>query len=102
MGGGYLIPNAQNQNTATRLLNKAQSLPANEFERYFNEFKEANADFDFEKFAEIFENSTSFEGAEKALIKAFKGENYPIAEKLLFELGANAELLGYFLQSEKD
>ena len=111
LGGGYLNPNAQvdisktentTQNTATRLLNKAQSLPANEFERYFNEFKEANADFDFEKFAEIFENSTSFEGAEKALIKAFKGENYPIAEKLLFELGANAELLGYFLQGDKE
>ena len=109
--GGGLIPNAQvdiskmekaTQNTATRLLNKAQSLPANEFERYFNGFKEANADFDFEKFAEIFENSTSFEGAEKALIKAFKGENYPIAEKLLFELGANAELLGYFLQGDKE
>ena len=84
-----------------RLLNKAANLPANDFERYFNEFSEKNADFDFEKFAEIFENSASFEDAEKALLAAFEGENYPIAEQLLFELGANAELLGVFLQGDK-
>ena len=89
------------QALAARLLNKAQSLPANDFERYFNEFSEKNADFDFEKFAEIFENSASFEDAEKALLAAFKGKNYPIAEQLLFELGANAELLGVFLQGDK-
>ena len=86
---------------AQRLLNKAATLPANDFERYFNEFSEKNADFDFEKFAEIFENSASFEDAEKALLAAFEGENYPIAEQLLFELGANAELLGVFLQGDK-
>lgn len=92
----------QNSNElAQRLLNKAANLPANDFERYFNEFSEKNADFDFEKFAQIFESAASFEDAEKALLEAFKGENYPIAEALLFELGANAELLGVFLQGDK-
>ena len=59
------------QNTVARFLNKVQALPANEFEGYFNEFKEENADFDFEKFAKIFENATSFEEAEKSLNQSF-------------------------------
>lgn len=91
-------PNAQSQ----RLLNKANSLYADEFDRFFAEFKEQNADFDFEKFESIFENSSSFENAEKALLKAYKGEEFAKAEKVLASLVANGAILGDFLGGEND
>lgn len=91
-------PNAQSQ----RLLNKANALYADEFERFFAEFKEQNADFDFEKFENIFENSSSFENAEKSLLKAYKGEEFAKAEKVLASLVANGAILGDFLGGEDD
>lgn len=91
-------PNTQSQ----RLLNKANSLYADEFERFFAEFKEQNADFDFEKFENIFENSSSFENAEKSLLKAYKGEEFAKAEKVLASLVANGAILGDFLGGEND
>lgn len=84
-------PNAQSQ----RLLNKANSLYADEFERFFAEFKEQNADFDFEKFESIFENSLSFENAEKALIKAFDKNELEKIEQILMNLVQNAQILGF-------
>ena len=84
-------PNAQSQ----RLLNKANSLYADEFERFFAEFKEQNADFDFEKFESIFENSSSFENAEKALIKAFDKSELEKIEQILMNLAQNAQILGF-------
>lgn len=89
-------------NPAKRLLNKANTLYADEFERFFAEFKEQNADFDFEKFESIFENSSSFENAEKALLKAYKGEEFAKAEKVLASLVANGAILGDFLGGEND
>lgn len=83
--------NAQSQ----RLLNKANTLYADEFERFFAEFKEQNADFDFEKFESIFENSSSFENAEKALIKAFDKNELEKIEQILMNLVQNAQILGF-------
>lgn len=84
-------PNAQSQ----RLLNKANSLYADEFDRFFAEFKEQNADFDFEKFESIFENSSSFKNAEKALIKAFDKSELEKIEQILMNLAQNAQILGF-------
>lgn len=97
-----LETNAQQNAQSQRLLNKANSLYADEFERFFAEFKEQNADFDFEKFESIFENSSSFENAEKALLKAYKGEEFVKAEKVLASLVANGAILGDFLGGEND
>lgn len=82
-------------NPAKRLLNKANTLYADEFERFFAEFKEQNADFDFEKFESIFENSSSFENAEKALIKAFDKSELEKIEQILMNLAQNAQILGF-------
>lgn len=97
-----LETNAQQNAQSQRLLNKANTLYADEFERFFAEFKEQNADFDFEKFENIFENSSSFENAEKALLKAYKGEEFAKAEKVLASLVANGAILGDFLGGEND
>lgn len=89
-----LEKNAQND-TAKRLLNKANTLYGDEFERFFAEFKEQNADFDFEKFESIFENASSFENAEKALIKAFDKSELEKIEQILMNLAQNAQVLGF-------
>lgn len=89
-----LEKNAQND-TAKRLLNKANTLFADEFDRFFAEFKEQNADFDFEKFESIFENSSSFKNAEKALIKAFDKSELEKIEQILMNLAQNAQILGF-------
>lgn len=89
-----LEKNAQND-TAKRLLNKANTLFADEFDRFFAEFKEQNADFDFEKFESIFENASSFENAEKALIKAFDKSELEKIEQILMNLAQNAQVLGF-------
>lgn len=89
-----LEKNAQND-TAKRLLNKANTLFADEFERFFAEFKEQNANFDFEKFESIFENASSFENAEKALIKAFDKSELEKIEQILMNLAQNAQILGF-------
>lgn len=89
-----LEKNAQND-TAKRLLNKANTLFADEFERFFAEFKEQNANFDFEKFECIFENASSFENAEKALIKAFDKSELEKIEQILMNLAQNAQILGF-------
>ncbi len=96
-----LEKNAQDD-TAKRLLNKANTLYADEFDRFFAEFKEQNADFDFEKFESIFEKASSFENAEKALLKAYKGDEFAKAEKVLLSLVANGAILGDFLGGEND
>lgn len=83
------------------LLNKAQNLHLSEFDRFFADFEEQNADFDFEKFKGIFENASSFENAEKSLIKAYKGEELKRAEDLLAELVANGVVLGEFLGADE-
>ncbi len=90
-GAQEFAKNAQSQ----RLLNKANTLYADEFERFFAEFKEQNADFDFEKFESIFENSSSFENAEKALIKAFDKNELEKIEQILMNLVQNAQILGF-------
>lgn len=97
-----LEKNAQQNALSQRLLNKANTLYADEFDRFFAKFKEQNADFDFEKFESIFENSSSFENAEKALLKAYKGEEFAKAEKVLASLVANGAILGDFLGGEND
>lgn len=89
-----LEKNAQND-TAKRLLNKANTLYGDEFERFFAEFKEQNANFDFEKFESIFENASSFENAEKALIKAFDKSELEKIEQILMNLAQNAQILGF-------
>ena len=90
-----LETNAQQNAQSQRLLNKANSLYADEFDRFFTEFKEQNADFDFEKFESIFENSSSFENAEKALIKAFDKSELEKIEQILMNLAQNAQILGF-------
>lgn len=97
-----LEKNAKSNAQSQRLLNKANTLYADEFDRFFAEFKEQNADFDFEKFESIFENSSSFENAEKALLKAYKGEEFAKAEKVLASLVANGAILGDFLGGENE
>lgn len=77
------------------MLNKANTLFADEFERFFAEFKEQNANFDFEKFESIFENASSFENAEKALIKAFDKSELEKIEQILMNLAQNAQVLGF-------
>lgn len=90
-----LEKNAQQNALSQRLLNKANSLFADEFDRFFAEFKEQNADFDFEKFESIFENASSFENAEKALIKAFNKSELEKIEQILMNLAQNAQILGF-------
>lgn len=90
-----LEKNAQQNALSQRLLNKANSLFADEFERFFAEFKEQNADFDFKKFESIFENASSFENAEKALIKAFDKSELEKIEQILMNLAQNAQILGF-------
>lgn len=90
-----LEKNAQQNAQSQRLLNKANSLFADEFDRFFAEFKEQNADFDFEKFESIFENASSFENAEKALIKAFDKSELEKIEQILMNLAQNAQVLGF-------
>ena len=91
-----LSENAQSD-TAQKLLNKANTLYLSEFDRFFAKFKEQNAEFDFETFESLFENVSSFENAEKALIKHYKGEELQKAESLLAELVANGAILGEYL-----
>ena len=90
-----LEKNAQQNAQSQRLLNKANTLFADEFECFFAEFKEQNADFDFEKFESIFENASSFENAEKALIKAFDKSVLEKIEQILMNLAQNAQILGF-------
>lgn len=90
-----LEKNAQQNAQSQRLLNKANSLFADEFDRFFAEFKEQNADFDFEKFESIFENASSFENAEKALIKAFNKSELEKIEQILMNLAQNTQILGF-------
>lgn len=90
-----LEKNAQQNAQSQRLLNKANTLFADEFECFFAEFKEQNADFDFEKFESIFENASSFENAEKALIKAFDKSELEKIEQILMNLAQNAQVLGF-------
>lgn len=93
----FLSKNSFKQNEALRLFNKARTLSADEFERFFVQFKQENADFDFEKFEMIFQNATSFERVEKELLNEFKGEELKRAESLLFELAANSVVLNEWL-----
>lgn len=90
-----LEKNAQQNAQSQRLLNKANTLFADEFECFFAEFKEQNANFDFEKFESIFENASSFENAEKALIKAFDKSELEKIEQILMNLAQNAQILGF-------
>lgn len=90
------------QTEGLKLFNKATTLTADEFERFFVKFKEDNADFDFESFEAIFLNATSFENAEKELLKSFKSTELKRAENLLFELSANSKVLSDILGDEND
>lgn len=101
LGVGNLSQNAQNTQAQT-LLNKAQSLQLTEFDKFFAEFKEQNVEFDFDTFARLFENASSFENAEKALIKHYKGEELKKAEDLLAELVANGAILSDFLGDDEN
>lgn len=76
------------------LLNKAQSLHLSEFDKFFADFEEQNADFDFEKFKGIFEGASSFEDAEQQLVTQFKKEEIEKCEALLMQLVANADIFG--------